>query len=72
MKKTIRETILDVLSPYRRMTVVDLHRFTGIRMDSLSSQLLKMCKSGELDRLSGWGPRGGFGYSIKPGWLWYR
>lgn len=46
------------------MTAMELHRATGIKLNSLSSALNKMSKRGQLQRIKGYGPRGGFGYRL--------
>lgn len=43
-------------------TATYISKKTGVRLDSLSSVLNKMCKQGFLCRVKGIGPRGGYGY----------
>ncbi len=46
------------------MTAMELHRITGVKLNALSSELRKMTKRGQLQRIAGYGPRGGFGYRL--------
>jgi DNA-binding HxlR family transcriptional regulator len=47
------------------LTCVQIHRMTGIRLATLSSALNRLVKGGYLVRISGHGPRGGYGYRRK-------
>jgi len=38
----------------------------AIKLSSLSSVLKRMYDAGELERIEGFGPRGGYGYKVKP------
>ena len=71
---TIREQVLTALQywePYRHgATATQLfHALNAkgyeVKLSSLSSQLCKMVKEGELDLLVEYGPRGGSGYRLK-------
>jgi hypothetical protein len=71
---TIREQVLNALQywvPYKYgATATQLcHAFKAngheVSLSSLSSQLCKMVKDGELDLLVEYGPRGGNGYVLK-------
>lgn len=74
---TIREFIVHALSwsPYDKgATAAQLWNFAkttnrSIKLGSLASQLCKMVEADELERLDGFGPRGGNGY-VLPAVLW--
>jgi hypothetical protein len=74
---TIREFVVHALSwpPYDGgATATQLWHFAkathrNIKLESLSGQLCKMVKANELEKLDGFGPRGGNGYML-PATLW--
>ena len=47
------------------MTAVELAKATGLRLNSLSSVLNRMAKSGSVVRVPGSGPRSGYGYRLR-------
>jgi len=71
MKFTIQERILNfLLLTGQPSTAVEIHRSLDsseqpVKLSSLSSVLKKMYDAGELDRITGFGPRGGHGYEVK-------
>lgn len=72
-KQTIRESILLLFawaSHHNSVTEKCLPasviaKRINAKLESVASQLLKMCKQGTLERRDGVGPRGGYGYSLK-------
>lgn len=75
---TIRRRVIDLLITSRcsaYFTATDICKglnvpdgvsdFVGVELSSVSSALKKMYDAGELERLDGIGPRGGFGYRVK-------
>jgi DNA-binding MarR family transcriptional regulator len=46
------------------MTATQLGKITGLKLESLSSVLKKMVDAGLLERVGGFGPRGGYGYTV--------
>ena len=60
-----RHKILDFLASGYKYTAAEIARCLGLNLASVSSLLKKMCDELVLDRLSGVGPRGGFGYGLR-------
>jgi predicted transcriptional regulator len=46
-------------------TAAQMAKKIDAKLASVASQMLKMCKQGTLERTSGVGPRGGYGYTLK-------
>ncbi len=65
---TIRERILWVLTEIaEQMTAATItETLCNVKLDSVSSILKKMVDNGELVRVEGAGPRGGYGYRLPP------
>jgi len=62
--KVLRMFAYDVHAKNLTCTSTFISKRTGIRLDSLSSLLKKMCDARLLNRIPGIGPRGGFGYYL--------
>lgn len=61
---TIKEKVIQAFTRFDVMTACGLARQTGVRIDSLSSQLIRLTRDGTLIRVKGVGPRGGYGYTL--------
>ena len=70
MKSTIRHRVLGLLQdakePFTATTICELVSIgpEHVKLSTLSSTLKKMYDDGLLIRTEGYGPRGGYGYSL--------
>jgi len=63
--RTHRQIVLDAFDGEQiTMTATQLGKITGLKLESLSSVLKKMVDAGLLERVGGFGPRGGYGYTV--------
>lgn len=64
---TIRAKINELFCTYpgAKMTATRIAYETGVRRDNVASVLVRMVDRGELQRRSGYGPRGGYAYFRK-------
>lgn len=71
--KTIGNQIRALLFNGATLTATDIARATNRKLSSVSSKLHKMWVDGEVSRIKGFGPLGGYGYRLRPfGDAWLR
>ncbi len=63
---TTRSSIMTMLGVgHNVMTASEISRSLGIGLSSVSSLLRRMVAAGEILRVAGFGPRGGYGYLLR-------